>query len=326
MTNPELQNYVKQNLTAGFSETEIKQALLEVGWQETEITEAFAESKNGLLPPTVKQFPPKSPETHESPNRLISTLLVLIALPVLAFGGFWAYQKLQKGKPVAETPSESQAPPNEEVRGTITETEGVLARDLERLRAVEKLQIALDYFFQIKKFYPQKLTELEEEGFLPKLPVDPQTQKYYLYSPLGNPALHYSLSFLLENRLGVLENGLQVAGPEIRWSAKLLQKQEDLIRSETPVAATAALQITDLSQTSFSPGQEVNLDIQPAISLELEAVRLIVGGLDLLDKAQPFNLSFSAPQEPGNYEVRVFAFDREGAGYFQMTSLSVNRP
>src|SRR3989338_6688842 len=52
MTDPNLLNYIKQNLQSGFNENQIRGTLLEAGWTKTDIDTAFGQVQAPPGPPT----------------------------------------------------------------------------------------------------------------------------------------------------------------------------------------------------------------------------------------------------------------------------------
>ena len=154
-------------------------------------------------------------------------------------------------------------------------------------------------------------------------PSDPQTKEPYLYKALGEPAIHYSLSFVLEGRMGTLKPGLQVVSSEQRLPAELLKNQEAVIQGEVSPALSDKLLVTELDKTPFLPGEEVRINIQDKEAVPLKSAFLIIDKIELTDTAAPFEFSFTAPKNPGSYSVQIFAFDSDGAGYLQRATLIV---
>lgn len=331
MPQEELVRYIKQNLADGFGEMQIREALSSAGWQEAEIFQAFGEAKGAASRPLVsltpRDLPPPRLRLLKNPKFFISLLTILIVLPLLTFAGLWVYgEYFQSQAPAASGQASPPSPEEQAVRGVTLESAESQTRDLQRLRAVAELQTALEIFYQNKKFYPQKLLELKQENILSDLPLDPKTGKYYLYTPLNEPPLHYSLSFLLETRVGSLDAGLHAVSPEIRFFPEILNQQEAIVRSATPPVASEFLKISDLSAAGFAPGEEVIAEIEAMVPLELVSARLIGADLDLLLKraaGATASFRFTSPREPGTYEIKIFAFGKFGDTHFQKTTLLV---
>lgn len=328
MPDQALIDYVKQNTAAGFPEAEIRTALSKAGWEEPDIIAAFA-TVAAKAEPVFDEEPLPAEESFFDKYRrlLIIILITLVALPLLAFGGFWGYQKLFQKKappPAREQPAAQNQQAQEKAR---QETEkkaaaDAAARDKQRLTDVQTLQEALDEHFLTKQLYPGKLNSLLEDKLLEKLPADPASQKPYLYTALGEPALNYTISFLLETDIGPLKSGLQVATPTNRVQADAVTEQNELIKGEI-TKTLPTLAITDLAAEPFYPQEEVALTITPPASATLKTAALVVGNLNLTDRRAPWGFGFSAPKNPGEYQVQVFAFDEAGQGYFGSTTLTV---
>lgn len=320
MAEQSLVDYIKQTLASGFSENEIRKTLAEASWEAREIEEAFVQIHDGK--PGARQREPQEDFFTRHRRALVILLAAIVLLPVLAYGGFFLYQRFTVPKteeaalPVYATPA--QTPKTEDMEAK---------RDEQRIRDIKTLQDALDSYFAAKQFYPRDLTELISEATLTRLPADPKTNQLYLYTPLGDPALHYSLAFILEKGVGTLKAGLQVVSSQEKLEAEILQNQNDLIKGETTIPLRQnSIQITDLSQTSFYPQEEVSLSISAPAEVELSSAALITDGLDLVDRNPPFGFRWSAPKNPGEYQVKVFAFDKNGESYSQTTQLIVREP
>ena len=323
-----LLKYIKQNLAAGFPEEQIRQALRAAGWQETEIEQAIFE---------VEMLAPEEALTGNLPKAggffgkygkpLITVLVILIALPILGYGGLLTYQKFfQKKNDLPPAATQTLKPPaNATQNQTPAQEQPEGIRDRQRIVAVQNLQTALESYYETNKFYPQSLTTLVDQELLVALPRDPKTNEPYLYTPLGEPALHYSLSFLLETNLGTLKQGLQVVSSENRLPADLIISQDSLIKGLSSRPAGGVLLVTDLSKKPFYPTEEVTLEVRPVAGIELVSVKLVMPNLDLLDRSAPFQFRFSAPKEPGEYEIKIFGFETKGAGFSETAKLSVTR-
>lgn len=319
MAEAGLVSYIKQTISQGFAESEIRQALREAGWHEAEIEEGFLEIKSPqsvpaahpVIPPisvaplqTASQGEPQTaaPQNFFAKNSrlLIIILAILVALPILGFAGYWAYQKLGK---------------QGETRGALTTSnEKPAERDRKRLDDIAGLQDSLQTYFDRNNYYPGSLSALGE------VPTDPKSGERYLYSALGGPALHYTLGFVLEEGIGTLKAGFQNVTSEYALPTDNLKKEQVLIDGgETP--QSAELEITDLSITPFYAGESVNLEIKT--DLDLESVMLVMDNLELIDKRFPYSFNFSAPKTSGTYTVKVFGFHKTGKSYYQTTNLIV---
>ncbi len=322
MPHQDLINYIKQNLISGFAEAEIREALLGAGWQEAEIKDSMLVVRKALPSWAFSQEQASLEETPAAPSRtavflarhrklLLTLLLLIAAVPLLTWGGMEIYQLLSSR-------------PGESVQGLleVAAEDAATTRDLLRLRHIQELQTALDNYFLVYKSYPRSLNELVELAILKRLPTDPKTLEPYLYSAFGNPVLYYSLSFILETKVGSLKPGLMVV-----TSDKLLPASEVKGPASPPGRRSDLLKITDLTREPFYPQEEVTLTIKVDPPLKFQKARLLVGStLDLLDERPPLEFSFFAPKSPGTYPVKVFAFDESGTSYFQETSLTVQQP
>ena len=75
MANPKIVDYIKQQLNAGYSQEAIKQALLQAGWFEEEIDEAFYEvqkQQGAQGSPAPASQPAQQPQTQQTGNRIIT--------------------------------------------------------------------------------------------------------------------------------------------------------------------------------------------------------------------------------------------------------------
>src|SRR3989338_355119 len=328
MIDQALISYVKENLAAGFPENEIRDGLRKVGWREEEIEEGFLNAGGRPVSPL-----PQVPQIEDGPaetepgffakrkKTLLVALIIAVAAPILAFAGVMTYQKFIKTEaPLPETeqaaaPQET-APSNAEKKSI--EQQARTQRDRQRLEDIAQIQSALSEYFTANSFYPKKLADLS----LVAVPADPKNHTDYLYNPLGEPALNYSLAFVLEEDVGMLKAGLQAVSSENKLEAAETTRQDQLVKGEiTPEKISSEIEITDLSKLPFYPGEEVTLEAKTA--LELQAVLLIMDNLNLTDKKNPFTFTFSAPGNPGEYPVKIFGFTREGENYYQFTKLIV---
>lgn len=328
MTDQSLTEYIKQNLSVGFDETEIKQALLAAGWLASDIETGFLEAKASQKQPYLDE---RAVATTSAPSGffkkhktvLIISLVVIVTAPLLTYGGFLAYQKFFKPK-TQSPPAEKSASPSQNTERTRPSAEA-LARDKQRITDIDRLQTALETYFAARQLYPPTLSGLLEISAVNGIPADPKTKNPYLYRALGDPALHYSLSFVLETDYGSLPAGLQQVSSESHLPAGLLQKQQSLVeglREESEMSQN--LIITDLGQTPFYPQEEVAVEVQTRTpDITLQNVFLVTEGLDLLDRKPPFRFTFTAPKAPGSYAVYVLAVDQNSQSYTQKTLFTV---
>lgn len=334
MVDETLLEYIKETAGAGFAEEKIKAQLRAAGWDDAEIAEGFAAVKGGPAITPVQEPINRHATTggekievdswfSRHKGTLITILLVIILLPLIAYGGYWGYQKYFKAEEQGQTKTPSQSPPMQSTGG---ENQGIMkSRDEQRLKDIASLQTAFTNYYTAKQVYPKALSDLVTENLLSTVPTDPDPKSSYVYSALGEPALHYSLAFLLETRMGTLAKGLQVVTDSSRLPADNIQNQENTVKGAAAAIATEKLLVTDLSQAPFFPGEEVRADIVSPPGKDIVSVFLVVGDLELVDQAPPYGFTFSAPQGPGAYPVQIFAFDRAGQGYLQKTSLTVDK-
>lgn len=304
---------------------EIRQALLGAGWGAMDVEEAFLGAGTSSRPRSQgmdileKELALEEPANpgfwHRHGRTLILVLILVIILPVLGFGGFWTYQRYVSLQPSAK----------EEVNSaTLTSPQfaaETAIRDRQRVENIETLQTALSAFYHTKRFYPQTITELAAEKLLPDLPPDPKTGDSYLYIAFGEPPRDYSLTFVLETDFGTLQKGLNEVSPQNLLRAAEVKTEDQTVKGVITKTPSAELVITDLSETSFAPGDEVSVVIDSAMALD--ETFLLVNGLQLNDEHEPFRFTFTAPREPGEYQVRVFGFAKNGSILYQTTELIV---
>lgn len=317
MTDPTLVNYLKQNLASGFTPEQIQLTLRQAGWNDQDIREAFVEAlpqrtTGGLL------------AKHK--RKLLVILIALVALPFLVFAGTWAYQKLA-AKPAAPSNNQPQ-PPGQTATATgadqATQQMAAHDRDLKRLGDIQNIQIALGAYFQKHQSYPKTLEDLAADGELATVPDDPKLPGNYVYSPFGEPPQQYSLAFLLETDVGSLQSGLLVVTSEKPLPSDLIQSQDQLVKGITKTNENQQLNITDLSQTAFYPGEEIILEITPPKDIAMQTARLIMQNLSLIKQTPPFRFQFTAPAAPGEYQIKVYGFDVSGSGYSASTAIHVS--
>ncbi|OGE77862.1 MAG: hypothetical protein A2751_02350 [Candidatus Doudnabacteria bacterium RIFCSPHIGHO2_01_FULL_46_14] len=335
MVDQSLVSYIKQNIRDGFPQNEIQTALVSAGWETADINEAFIQA--GLMPQSKAapvNLPPElagegltySPTEHTSflarhGRLLIVIVVMIILLPVLAYGGFWAYQRYAVKSENLPTqvgiPTEVGTPPPAAPQ---IDAQAVI-RDEQRLKDIESLQTALETYFTAKKTYPKLLDELMAEKILTSVPTDPKSGVQYLYSPFGQTSTDYSLSFILESDIGTLKKGLNEVSPGKPLKPEIIKSQEEAVRGATTKPISASLQITDLSQSPFYAGEEVTVSINSSVALD--QVFLLVNHMKLTDEHFPFNIRFSAPRNPGEYPVQIFGFTNDGETFIQATKLTV---
>lgn len=349
MVDQALKDYIQQNLSDGFAETEIRKVLREAGWSELDVEETFLE----INPSAVPNRPTAKPATQPAPTisvadvgvltesvgaetlprqtsffaankkLLIGILIFIVVFPVLAYAGIIGYEKffkqgaesLQTTKPLTPTPPAPPPPPPEDLQAAAKK------RDAQRLEDIDAIQTALSSFYASQQAFPKTLGELVLSSLLSKIPTDPKTNQNYLYTALGDPVLHYSLSFVLETDQGTLESGLQVGSSESQLPVDEIKQQEEAVQG-TVISTSPNLVITDLSQTPFYPQEEVTLEVA-ASDASLESVVLAMDHLNLMDQKPPWVFRFSAPKNPGEYLIKILAFDRNGQTLSQTTKLIV---
>ncbi|MDP3741530.1 MAG: hypothetical protein Q8R08_04395 [bacterium] len=190
MSRLELINYIRQNSKDGFSKKEIRNALFAAGWKQKEVDMAF--SSMGARRRTLARI-----------------IAVIVLTPLVGFGSAWLYSISQNDIPEAQAPAPGQ------VAGISTETlEERQARDSQRIADVALLQTALATYFGTHQLYPKNLITLVTDSLMSELPKDPESQEPYLYNPLGEPPLYYSLSFILETGAGSLTKGFHSVSSE----------------------------------------------------------------------------------------------------------------
>ncbi len=325
MADRELLNYIHETSSSGFSHEQIRQTLADAGWLPQEIEEAFADAagpEGHRAAPHKITLPQDRGFLARHLKALITIFILIIFLPPAAYGTLWGYKKItgsgDSETSLGDATQEETAPPVEAAAK-------IGKRDGQRLADITALQAALEIYFQTNQIYPKDLATLVATDIIATVPRDPKTGDAYLYSPLGEPALYYSLSFVLENPLGSLKSGLNNVSSEQSISAETAQKIEAAVRGETSQKLLNNLVITDVSALPFYPAEEVTMFISPLAGVEFASAFLIVDDLKLVDRKTPFEFSFSAPRPPGEYPVQVFAFDAAGNGYTATTKLTVKK-
>lgn len=307
MVDSNLRTYIQTNLQQGFDQGEIRTALLEAGWSAVDVDQAFNEGSLPTPAHTLGFF-------QKFRKILVTAVVVVVSLGVLGIGGYFAYLKYAKPKKAT-------------VQGVAISSEEELSskqRDQQRILDVTALQFALHKFYSLNQFYPKTLEALTSQGFFRESPLDPKIHKPYVYTAFGNPSFSYSLAFLLEERIGNLDPGLQVVSSEAVLQSEQIVAFEALVQGGEIMEQSQEIQITELSAVPFYPREEVRMDIWPTGKLDLTSARLVTRFLDLLDSQNPLRFTFTAPAEPGTYLVKVYVFDASGHGYSRHTSLVVN--
>lgn len=198
MLNQTLFDYVKTNLKAGFSEEEIKKAATEAGWEKAEIVQAFRLA--ALKPPS---FWRRAKKYFKKFGLLAAALILLIGGALVLSKNFDPKIKNNSSQVLGETLP--LLPP--------TSLAEIKKRDETRLSDIKLLQEGLAKFFAVADRYPKNLDELISMGLIKTVPKDPKTGKAYLYIPLLDPPLHYSLSFILEAKTQDLKPGFHTVSP-----------------------------------------------------------------------------------------------------------------
>ncbi len=327
MADQSLINYIKQNLANGFSEGEIKQALRLAGWQEKDIVDSFAIAKNQLAPQALTgQLSKDKNFVSQNSKKIITALVVLVFFPILGIGGFFLYQNFGPSGNEINTPLSSGQVSGERTSGVeagVVSAEELQKRDTQRLTDVSDIQQALEKYFERYQTYPQKLSDLINDGLLSQIPKDPKNDDPYLYTAFGQPALYYSLAWILESDVGTLAKGLHTASSENRIPVENFLTQQSVILGEEETSQ--ALTITDLSVIPFYPQEEVTLEVNSPAENKLVSAILILENsyINLTDTKAPFVFRFSAPADSGQYTVNVYGFGEPGTSYFQQTTLTV---
>ncbi|OGE84472.1 MAG: hypothetical protein A2846_01030 [Candidatus Doudnabacteria bacterium RIFCSPHIGHO2_01_FULL_49_9] len=325
MADQGLLSYIKQNLKDGFSENEIRQAVLGAGWGARDVEEAFsaasvkpqparpAQSMDILEKELSADQPAQKPGPLGRGAKVFGSILpVLILLPVLGIAGFWSYQRFFTGA-------------EEQVNSAMITAEQTAleaaTRDRFRLEHIESLQTALSNFYSTKQSYPVALEELAGANLLQTMPTDPATGENYLYAPLGEPPLDYSLTYIMETDYGTESKGLYTVNPGVLIHAADIKTKDQIVKGIIVKSLSPDLSVTDLSAQEFAAGDEVVLSV--SFPSGLAQVFLVLGDMKLSDKREPFSFSFTAPQAPGEYKVRIYGFVINGSILYQTTNLVV---
>ena len=95
MTNPQLLEYVRQQLSAGFSKDDIKQNVLTAGWPAEDVDAAFAAIDAPLPPPSAAPVDPKNKRKSFTRFKLLLIPIAGILVCVVLFSLY--YNARQKG-------------------------------------------------------------------------------------------------------------------------------------------------------------------------------------------------------------------------------------
>lgn len=176
MVNEELVAIIRERFQQNQRRNEIKDALIEEGYEETEIDAAIAHIQHDAI----KQLPGIShmyqfiedmeqKTDHASPKVVGLVLAGCFAVLLLIFGGLYYWLD-----PLG-----------------INTTE----RDKQRETDVVKLRTAIDAFYIAEKAYPANLQDLVPE-YLQALPLDPKTGAQYSYKAMnGNRVYELCVTF-----------------------------------------------------------------------------------------------------------------------------------
>lgn len=329
MEHKELIDYITQTRARGFSDEQIRGALTEAGWQTDEIEQGLNPASNHSDEPAENSLPDGQGFFSKYKKLLITSVLIIIVIPAIAFAGLIVYQKIsdsRAAKTAAEQTQAEEQKRNEEqkrLQEEAREKEASRLRDEQRINDIVSLQTALNSFRETNSAYPADLRELAEGEQLAALPFDPDPDKEYLYTPLGDPVTHYTIAVILETRLGSLDPGLRVFS-----SQNILNKDEVLSQDQTIRGARAAnhpdgLTITDLSGSTFKKGEEVSIEIKRADGGDLSYVVLNMDNLKLTDRLKPFSFRFTLPRTAGSYSVQIFGFDSGAQSWSGTTTLTI---
>jgi len=328
MSEPELLNYINQTRVQGFSDEQIRTALIEAGWGVEEIEAGLGS------PDQAGEALEDSPRASQSffskyKKLLLISALIIIVLPALAYAGIFSFQKLNDAKEARE--AEKQAQIEEQTRlaeekeqqAAEREKEAARLRDEQRINDISSIQTALAAYFETVAAYPANLSLLVEAGQLAATPFDPDPNKEYLYTTLGEPPAYYTIAVILETEIGSLDSGLHVFSSEKLLNKEDILAQDQTIRGALTASVPGGLIVTELSGTAFKKGEEVGLEINRADGGELSYVVLTMEKLKLIDRLAPFSFSFTSPRAAGSYAVQLFGFDTAGTSYSGSTKLTV---
>lgn len=329
MVTKELQDYVNKTIADGFSEEEISNALQKSGWQAEDIKQAIANTKQD----TSQTAPTQEPNTpgffSRNKKLLIISAIVIILIPALTYVGFLVYQNYSEKQQQAEERRIAQEQLAElekmeaEQQAMEAEKQQAQNRDRQRINDIAEIQAKLTEYLTANESYPLSLSALVEAELLEAVPTDPESGQAYLYTPLGSPALHYSLAFVLESKISTLGEGLHVVSSEQSIDADAILNQESTIQG-AKTDYQGLLNITNLAENAFSPGNEVAVNVENNENINLQHAVLVMDGLRLTDSTAPFGFKFTAPTESGDFTVEVFGFDGAGKTYYGKTVLKVS--
>ncbi|MBA3724592.1 MAG: hypothetical protein H0W89_06960 [Candidatus Levybacteria bacterium] len=162
MVNNELVEIIKLRYQEGQRRSEIRAALLEEGYEETEIDGAIAH----IQYEAIKQLPVvsrvyqvfenlDSKTAHSSPKLVATVLLSCFGVLLLLFGGFYY----------------------------VLDPLGVRTLERDKIREADVIRVrtAIDTYYADKKLYPVSLQGLLP-NYLKAIPLDPKTGEMYQYT------------------------------------------------------------------------------------------------------------------------------------------------
>jgi len=190
MVTEELITTIKESFLRGQRRNEIKEDLIEKGYNEEEIDEAIKQIQHDAI----KQLPGISSFYYfiESFERRINFTTTKVTLLVMCLCiGFLIFLAATVYFVFDPFGTRSQA------------------RDSERASDMAKMQTALGYYYQQNSKYPENITELVPT-FLSTLPLDPQSGASYSYKPLDND-MNYQLCANYELRQKQCVNALSAS-------------------------------------------------------------------------------------------------------------------
>ena len=239
MITPELENYIKQSLTRGVSEQEIRTALRSAGWQESDIKEGFNKIK-----PSSFQFSPLSPQSGikisnvkgsqtvvKKPKRFGKVILISAIIIALAAGGYLFYKYFESQRQPSNeaiNPISSSASTSTEVSTTTststieenqlsvsTTVDSIEFRDWTRTQNLSAVQTAVELYYSVEKKYPAATNWADLEKLLVntinantdlthsqifKLPNDPLYPTQTYFYAVSSDKQNYVLKAMLENK------------------------------------------------------------------------------------------------------------------------------
>jgi peptidyl-prolyl cis-trans isomerase B (cyclophilin B) len=174
MANKQIVDYVKKNLSSGFSIEKIKKALLDVGWPEHEINEAINEAK-GIYPKKGNPPLPEKSSQKTSVLAILSLIFAFIFCPIGLILGIIALSNIKK---------------NPNIKGRGLAIAGIIISVVFMIIPLILIIIAYSAFSGY----------LSPASYLPsecRLPMDLSCNDFSIVS--GNPG---SISLTIENKMG----------------------------------------------------------------------------------------------------------------------------